>query len=92
LYKQTTIQINVRLRILEFIIVTLKKKGYSFLMRWYKIDIELERKEDSLLSCPFIRSCHLPQANEVCDFPNYKICPDYQAGLNKLKSTSKILH
>ncbi|MFX0075158.1 MAG: hypothetical protein ACFE96_06935 [Candidatus Hermodarchaeota archaeon] len=54
--------------------------------------MELEQKEDSLLPCPFTRSCNLPKAKEVCDFPNYKMCPDYQAGLNKLKSTSKILH
>lgn len=54
--------------------------------------MELESKEEPLLSCPFMRSCHLPQASEVCDFPNYKMCPDYQSSLNKLKSTSKILH
>ena len=54
--------------------------------------MELEPKEDPLLSCPFTRSCHLPKANEVCDFPNYKMCSEYQTGLNKLKSSSKILH
>jgi hypothetical protein len=48
--------------------------------------------EDSLLSCPFTRSCHLPKAKEVCDFPTYKMCSEYQLGLNKLKSTSKVLH
>ena len=56
------------------------------------MNIELEPKDESLLSCPFMRSCHLPKAKEVCDFPNYKICPEYQSGLNKLKSASKILH
>ena len=54
--------------------------------------MELESKEDSLLSCPFMRSCHLPKDDEVCDFPNYKICSEYQSGLNKLKSASKIFH
>ena len=53
---------------------------------------ELEPRDLSLLSCPFTRSCHLPKTKEVCDFPNYKICPEYQTGLNKLKSTSKVLH
>jgi len=52
----------------------------------------LEPRDTSLLSCPFTRSCHLPKAKEVCDFPSYKICPEYQTGLNKLKSVSKILH
>ncbi len=53
---------------------------------------ELEPMEDSLLPCPFTRSCHLPKGKEVCDFPNYKMCPEYQSGLNKLKSASKVLH
>lgn len=61
-------------------------------MRWYNMNKELDLTKDSLLSCPFTLSCHLPKAKEVCDFPNYKICSDYQSGLNKLKSTSKILH
>jgi len=56
------------------------------------MNIKLEPKEDSLLSCPFTLSCHLPKAKEVCGFPNYKMCPEYQSGLNKLKSSSKILH
>ena len=56
------------------------------------MDIELEPREESLLSCPFTRSCHLPKANEVCDFPNYKMCSEYQSGLNKLKAASKVLH
>jgi len=53
---------------------------------------ELEFNEESLLSCPFTRSCHLPKSHEVCDFSNYKMCSEYQFGLNKLKSTSKVLH
>ncbi|MHA1242754.1 MAG: hypothetical protein ACTSQU_18510 [Promethearchaeota archaeon] len=56
------------------------------------MNTEVKPWEDSLLSCPFTRSCHLPKGHEVCDFPSYKLCPDYQTGLNKLKSTSKILH
>ena len=70
----------------------MEKKGYSFQMRWYKMNKELELKEDSLISCPFTRLCHLPKDKEVCDFPNYKMCPEYQSGLNKLKSASKVLH
>ena len=61
-------------------------------MRRYKMNTDLKPWEDSLLSCPFTRSCHLPKAKEVCDFPNYKMCSEYQSGLNKLKSTSKVLH
>jgi len=53
---------------------------------------ELDIDEFSLLSCPFTCSCHLPKGKEVCDFPRYKMCSEYQSGLNKLKSTSKILH
>ena len=70
----------------------LEKIGYFFQMRRYKMDKELELRDVSLLSCPFTRSCHLPKAKEVCDFPNYKICSEYQLGLNKLKSVSKVLH
>ncbi len=61
-------------------------------MRRYKMNKELDPKEFSLLSCPFTRSCHLPMTKEVCDFPTYKMCSEYQLGLNKLKSTSKVLH
>ncbi|MHA2290225.1 MAG: hypothetical protein ACXABG_15675 [Promethearchaeota archaeon] len=56
------------------------------------MDTEIEPRDVSLLSCPFIRSCHLPKTKEVCDFPNFKHCPEYQSELSKLKSTSKILH
>lgn len=61
-------------------------------MRRYNMNIELEPKDESLLSCPFMRSCHLPKDKEICDFPNYKLCPEYQLDLNKLKSDSKVLH
>ncbi|MBY9009333.1 MAG: hypothetical protein KGD74_05650 [Candidatus Lokiarchaeota archaeon] len=53
---------------------------------------EIDFRKESLLPCPFTLSCHLPKANEVCDFPNYKMCSEYQSALNKLKITSKILH
>ena len=56
------------------------------------MNTEIEPSDEALLSCPFSRSCHLPKTKEVCDFPNFKLCPDYQSGLSKLKSTSKILH
>jgi len=56
------------------------------------MDKELILKDFSLLSCPFTRSCHLPMTKEVCDFPSYKMCSEYQSWLNKLKSTSKVLH
>ena len=72
--------------------VLLEKKEYSFQMRRYNMNKELELTKESLLSCPFTLSCNLPQGKEVCDFPSYKICPEYQSGLNKLKSSSKILY
>ena len=53
---------------------------------------ELVPRDESLLSCPFTRSCHLPKDKEVCGFPNYKLCPEYQLDLNKLKTASKVLH
>jgi len=53
---------------------------------------ELVPRDESLLSCPFTRSCLLPKDKEVCGFPNYKLCPEYQLGLNKLKTASKVLH
>ncbi|MFW9771082.1 MAG: hypothetical protein ACFFFB_08485 [Candidatus Heimdallarchaeota archaeon] len=45
-----------------------------------------------ILSCPFLNSCSLPKSQNVCNFPEYKICPDYQSKLNNLKHASKVLH
>lgn len=45
-----------------------------------------------ILSCPFLNSCNLPKSQELCSFPEYKVCPDYQSKLNTLKQESKVLH
>ncbi|MFX0032983.1 MAG: hypothetical protein ACFE8E_14550 [Candidatus Hodarchaeota archaeon] len=45
-----------------------------------------------ILSCPFLNSCNLPKSQNLCNFPEYKICPDYQSKLNNLKQSSKVLH
>ncbi|MHA1105588.1 MAG: hypothetical protein ACTSPN_07670 [Promethearchaeota archaeon] len=48
--------------------------------------------EDCLLACPFCHFCTLPQNQNLCNFPDYKICPEYSQKLIKLKASSKILH
>ncbi|MFX1337278.1 MAG: hypothetical protein ACFFDK_01570 [Promethearchaeota archaeon] len=48
--------------------------------------------ENTLLFCPFSQSCILPKMECLCHFPSYKLCPDYQDKLKKLKSTSKNLY
>ena len=48
--------------------------------------------EDCLLACPFCSLCVLPQNPISCNFPEYKICPEYSQKLEKLKTSSKILH
>ena len=48
--------------------------------------------ENMLLFCPFSQSCNLPKMESLCHFPDYKLCPDYQNKLRKLKSSSKVLH
>ena len=41
--------------------------------------------------CPFSRSCILPQKKSICNFPNNKICPEYQLKEKNLKSKLKKL-
>ena len=48
--------------------------------------------ENVLLSCPFSESCILPKIQSLCRFPEYKLCPDYESKLQKLKSNAKILY
>jgi hypothetical protein len=48
--------------------------------------------ESILLSCPFSESCMLPKNQSLCRFPEYKLCPDYDSKLQKLKANSKILY
>jgi hypothetical protein len=48
--------------------------------------------EMNILSCPFSHKCNLPKIENLCNFPEFKICPDYQQKLHKLKSSLKILH
>ncbi|MHA1240537.1 MAG: hypothetical protein ACTSQU_07055 [Promethearchaeota archaeon] len=45
----------------------------------------------TILSCPFTRTCNLPKIEHLCNFSNYKICPDYDSKLKKLKASPKVL-
>ncbi len=38
-----------------------------------------------ILFCPFSRRCILPQRKSICNFPNYKICSEYQLRKKELK-------
>ncbi|TXT66778.1 MAG: hypothetical protein BAJALOKI3v1_10048 [Promethearchaeota archaeon] len=51
-----------------------------------------ENKEFNILFCPFSESCILPQKCEICKFPNYKQCPEYELKFSKLKRKLKVLH
>ena len=46
----------------------------------------------NILACPFTESCKLPKIQSLCNFPDYKLCRDYQNKLQKLKTSTKILH
>ena len=48
--------------------------------------------EKNILSCPFTYKCILPKLDSLCSFPEYKICPDYDSNLKRLKNSIKILH
>lgn len=48
--------------------------------------------ENHILTCPFDKSCNLPKMQSLCHFPEYKVCPDYEVKLQKLKSSIKSLH
>ncbi len=40
---------------------------------------------DNLLNCAFYEKCNLPKRNSLCDhFPDFTICPEYQAKRIKL--------
>ena len=52
-------------------------------------DVHLER---SILSCPFSQKCILPKNENLCHFPDYKICPDYCSKLKKIKTSKKVLY
>jgi len=51
----------------------------------YKFDPEQE-----VQSCAFIHACALPKSKEVCIFPSFKACPEYQTRMMKLKTSSTI--
>ena len=48
--------------------------------------------DNLFLECPFLKSCKLPKIQSLCHFPEYKLCPDYQVKLKKVKSISKKLY
>lgn len=40
---------------------------------------------DDFINCAFYENCTLPKRNTLCDhFPDYTICPEYQAKRIKL--------
>ena len=41
--------------------------------------------EKNILSCPFSHKCSLPRIENLCYFPDYKICPDYCSNLKRIK-------
>jgi hypothetical protein len=47
---------------------------------------------DNLRECPFAHTCSLPINQHSCNFPEYKVCPEYQIKLKKLKSPSEVVH
>ncbi len=46
----------------------------------------------AVLSCPFSHACNLPQSQNICGFPEYKICPDFETKILHLRSKSRNLH
>ncbi|MFX0047066.1 MAG: hypothetical protein ACFE8G_02750 [Candidatus Hermodarchaeota archaeon] len=48
--------------------------------------------KNNILSCPFSYKCNLPKIENLCIFPDYKICPDYDSNLKRLKRSIKVLH
>ncbi|MFX1288203.1 MAG: hypothetical protein ACFFFY_06565 [Promethearchaeota archaeon] len=48
--------------------------------------------KNNILSCPFSYKCNLPKIENLCIFPDYKICPDYDSNLRRLKASIKVLH
>ncbi len=54
-----------------------------------ELNIDLER---AILSCPFLHTCNLPKIESLCNFPECKICPDYDSKLKDFKSSIRILH
>lgn len=46
--------------------------------------------EQDIQSCAFIQTCTLPKSKDVCSFPNFKSCPEYQSRMIKLKASSTI--
>ncbi|MFX1436371.1 MAG: hypothetical protein ACFFAA_04075 [Promethearchaeota archaeon] len=47
---------------------------------------------NNLLECPFSHTCNLPLNQYSCNFPEYKVCTEYQIKLKKLKSPSKVIY
>ncbi|MFX0036733.1 MAG: hypothetical protein ACFE9I_13975 [Candidatus Hermodarchaeota archaeon] len=47
---------------------------------------------NNLLECPFSHNCALPVKQNSCNFPKFKVCPEYQIKLKKLVSPSKIIN
>lgn len=48
--------------------------------------------EQDINTCAFYQTCSLPKSKDVCNFPNFKSCPEYQSRMIKLKTTSSTPH
>lgn len=47
---------------------------------------------EQILFCPFSYSCILPQTDVICNFPCYKVCPEYQLKEKQLKQKFHIFY
>ncbi|MBD3212371.1 MAG: hypothetical protein GF311_07170 [Candidatus Lokiarchaeota archaeon] len=47
--------------------------------------------EVHILPCPFNSSCTLPQTENICLFPNYRQCSEFQQKERNLKSSYRIM-
>ncbi len=45
----------------------------------------------NILECPFSHTCTLPVKLNSCNFPKFKVCPEYHIRLKRLKSASKVI-
>lgn len=52
-----------------------------------KLDIQ-----GHLIICPFYILCRLPKNAYICNFPEYKTCPEYEVKVRNLKDKVRVLH
>ncbi len=47
-------------------------------------DDKIRNPEVINMECPFERRCKLPKGEEICNFPDFKVCPEYQEKAKKI--------